>query len=243
MIRDSGLVKKIGSDLKRDMGACRKKNMLRVLKSLIKSGVDGKEMEESIKRVIEVEEEAEEKACSGSEEGEEEEWERVAEEANLVIRSWRKRQKEAVTYCGMKAEEEAKIEAKEKEMREEKEKAIEAKERELKLENEREKAEAVHAKEREKENAIEEMRREIENEKQNSSTEKQRLEAEIAKLKAELKEKEKPNDKIIRSLDSITLQHSHPEAIIREGNKLTRSSAPNTGSLCSTVIGPPLTNV
>ena len=210
MIRDSGLVKKIGSDLKRDMGACRKKNMLRVLKSLIKSGVDGKEMEESIKRVIEVEEEAEEKACSGSEEGGEEEWERVAEEANLVIRSWRKRQKEAVTYCGMKAEEEAKIEAKEKEMREEKEQAVNAKKKE--------------------------MRREIENEKQ-------RLEAEIAKLKAELKEKEKPNDKIIRSLDSITLQHSHPEAIIREGNKLTRSSAPNTGSLCSTVIGPPLTNV
>ena len=60
-IVNSGLIKKLWEDIERDMPAKKKKNMLRVLKSLIKKGVDGKEMEEGILIVMKIEEEAEKK--------------------------------------------------------------------------------------------------------------------------------------------------------------------------------------
>ena len=88
-----------------------------------------KEMEEEgIMILMKIEEEAEKKVSECEREEEQNEWVNVSEEANSVIKSWKRLKKESVTYKAMKEE----AETKEKKMKEEME------EREKRLEDEKE---------------------------------------------------------------------------------------------------------
>ena len=222
---NTGLTKKICNDLKRDIPARDKKNMLRILKSLIKRGISGKEIEEGIVIVMMIEEEAEKKISECEREDEREEWDRVSEEANNVIRSWRKSKKEAMTYKAMKEEEEkrvkSKLEAQEKKITEEKEKekqdalkkqadenvkAMQEREKKLNEQRAKEKEEAVKAKEKE----MMEAQKKIEDELKQTKAERDKLKNQL------------PQGETFNQLSSIEVNYSDKSHFTISGNQVTK---------------------
>ena len=235
-IIDSGLIKKIREDLQRDISGKEKKNMLSLLKSLIKNGIDGKEIEEVIEVVMKIEEEAEKKMSETEDEGEEEDWERVSEEANNVIRTWKRMKKEAMTFNGIKAEEEAKIDAKEKEIKRKQQKE---KEDALRAQADANKK-AIEAKEKEKEDALKELRDRKEKEMADM---KKKMEDELERIKGERDKflSQIPQSTTVRQLSSVTKRYSNQSHFTISGNLITKSG--ESGYYHTITFGPSMTTV
>ena len=233
---NSGLIKKIWEDIQRDIGAREKKNMLRVLKCVIKRGIGRKEIEQGMEIVMRIEEEGEKKASECEREEEAEEWERVSEEANNVIRTWKRMKKEAMTFNGIKAEEEAKIDAKEKEIKRKQQKE---KEDALRAQADANKK-AIEAKEKEKEDALKELRDRKEKEMADM---KKKMEDELERIKGERDKflSQIPQSTTVRQLSSVTKRYSNQSHFTISGNLITKSG--ESGYYHTITFGPSMTTV
>ena len=71
------------------------------------------------------------------------------------------------------------------------------------------------------------------------------LEEELSRMKEEKTQLNKPS-RVITSIESLTIHHSHPQYIDQQGNVFTRNSSGDTWSPLScpsTIIGEPLSSV
>ena len=223
--------------------------------------MNGREIEKVISIVMALEEEAETKMNESEDKKEEEAWERVSEEANNVIRTWKRTKNEAITHKGIKAEEEAKIDAKEKEIKREQQKE---KEDALRAQADTNKK-AIEAKEKEKEDALkaqeevnktavqakEEALGKKERELQEMTDNKKKLEEQNKQLAKELAETKQARDMLISRLSQPRLQlftdlstvfdsyHAQSDFFVT-GNSIQRKS---DKGYCTITLGPELTTV
>ena len=157
-----------------------------------------------------------------TDEEEESNWEKLGEEANLVIRTWKRRQKQALTYISMKAAEEerirASLEAKEQEKEKEQSESLKAQAEAHQIALNKALEEKERQMKKEKEDALKELSDRKEKEKQEA------LKAKEKEIRAALEEEQKRTAEP-RIVENIPLHFSEPSKVSWDGHTLTHTGS------------------
>ena len=148
---------------------------------------------------------------------------------------------EMISLRGMKKnleEERKKVEEKDKQLEREKKGREEEKNR---ADEEKKRADEEAIKKEEEKRKREEGERKAREEKNTKDERIRQLEEELSRVKEEKERLRKPS-RVITSIQSLTIHHSHPQCIDQQGNRFTRKSS-GDDSVSSTIIGEPLSTV